>query len=519
MRPRLLHKDHDFDADHAKLWNEDALTQDLGLDTLFGTMSGGDEFLLDITKRVVFSSLENDPDAIRYRQAVLRDCLAQPDVARALYALTVEALAEEKKHWWLVGHREHADWVLHSSIGILEAYLPYLERLRDAARTHTPAFASDGWRALFETLQHELDNEYLEDVRDDLNELKFKRGALASARLGPGNQAREYVLHRIPRPKKRGLRLLTEPVPDAGPVAEWLIRHFGQQPDAYRFSVHPRDEAGSRALGELRERAASDVANALARSVDHVHGFFHALRKELAFYVACLNLHDALAKKGEPVSFPEPAPTTENALSFRGIYDAGLALRTSERVIGNDADADACDLVIITGPNQGGKSTLLRSVGLAQLMMQAGMFAPAQGFRASTRTSLLTHFKREEDKAMESGKLDEELHRMSQIVDHVTPHAMILFNESFAATNEREGSQIAREIVDALLDKRVKIAFVTHQYELAHGYYERRRDGTLFLRAQREDDRTRTYKLTPGEPLRTSFGEDLYDRIFRDAKP
>ena len=48
---------------------------------------------------------------------------------------------------------------------------------------------------------------------------------------------------------------------------------------------------------------------------------------------------------------------------------------------------------------------------------------------------------------MKSGKLDEELSRMSDIVDHITPHSMILFNESFAATNEREGSEIARQII------------------------------------------------------------------------
>lgn len=63
---------------------------------------------------------------------------------------------------------------------------------------------------------------------------------------------------------------------------------------------------------------------------------------------------------------------------------------------------------------------------------------------------------------MESGKLDEELSRMSGIVDHISSDSMVLFNESFAATNEREGSEIARQIVSALLEKRIKIFFVTH---------------------------------------------------------
>jgi DNA mismatch repair ATPase MutS len=127
----------------------------------------------------------------------------------------------------------------------------------------------------------------------------------------------------------------------------------------------------------------------------------------------------------------------------RGLYDPCLSLRLGNRVVGNDIDANGKHLVMITGANQGGKSTLLRSVGLAQLMMQAGMFAPARSFTADICHGLFTHFKREEDDTMTSGKLDEELARMSDIAEQITPHSQLLCNESFASTNEREGSEIA----------------------------------------------------------------------------
>ena len=104
------------------------------------------------------------------------------------------------------------------------------------------------------------------------------------------------------------------------------------------------------------------------------------LRTELAFYVGCVNLHEQLARKGEPTCFPLPVAAEERRLSFRGLYDVCLALSLDQRVVGNDANADNKDLVIVTGANQGGKSTFLRSVGLAQLMMQCGMFVPADSF-------------------------------------------------------------------------------------------------------------------------------------------
>jgi DNA mismatch repair ATPase MutS len=147
-------------------------------------------------------------------------------------------------------------------------------------------------------------------------------------------------------------------------------------------------------------------------------------------------------------------------------------------------------------------------------MMQCGMFTPAESFCANVCNSLYTHDKRKEDTTMKSGKLDEELSRMSDIVDHVTSNSLVLFNESFATTNEREGSEIGRQIICALLEKRIKVFFVTHLYEFAHGFYEKQMGHSIFLRAERQTDGGRTFKIIEGEPLQTSYGEDLYNRIF-----
>jgi len=127
---------------------------------------------------------------------------------------------------------------------------------------------------------------------------------------------------------------------------------------------------------------------------------------------------------------------------------------------------------------------------------------------------VFTHYRREEDAEMKSGKFDEELGRMSEIADHVAPDALILFNESFAATNEREGSEIARQMVRALLERRVKVFFVTHLYDFASGFSRLHLDRAMFLRAGRGPDGNRTFRLVLGEPLPTSYGADLYHAIF-----
>lgn len=81
------------------------------------------------------------------------------------------------------------------------------------------------------------------------------------------------------------------------------------------------------------------------------------LRNELAFYIGCLNLSAHPVQKGEPLSCPQPIFASERRLTFTGLYDVCLALTMKQRVVGNSVHADDKDLVIITGANQGGKST------------------------------------------------------------------------------------------------------------------------------------------------------------------
>jgi len=214
------------------------------------------------------------------------------------------------------------------------------------------------------------------------------------------------------------------------------------------------------------------------------------------------------------VCYPVPSALGTQRLAAEGLYDASLALTLDGPVTGNDVAADGRQLIMVTGANQGGKSTFLRAVGQAQLMLQAGMFAPARELSGSACSGLFTHYKREEDATMERGKLDEELDRMSAIADWIRPDGLLLCNESFASTNEREGSQIAREIIRALTEAGIRIVFVTHLYDLAESIRARGDGRVLFLRAQRETDGVRTYRLPEGDPLPTSYGEDLYQEAF-----
>ena len=518
MKAFLMYRDHDFDprqllaqrdkelryrgVDQNALrleqilpWNEAALRQDLGLDLLLDAMSVGDNFLLEAAKVAVMSSV-GELETIRYRQSAFSDAANNADVVKDIYQLAIDAIEGARKTYWGSTGRYPAG-TLYSAVETLQLFVKMLKRLRDIADGHAYKFVSDAFSRLFGMLKKELSDEYFADVEAHLVRLKFRNGVLVSARLGKGNKGTNYVL-RLPHDDNRG----------------WLTRLLSEQPPSYSFQLHPRDEAGAHALSIINDRGVNLVANALAQSTDHILSFFQMLRTELAFYIGCLNLRGRLQKIGEPMCFPTPAPVGERTLFFSGLYDVSLALSAEKRVVGNELDSDGRDMIVVTGANTGGKSTFLRSLGLAMLMMQAGMFVPAESFASEMSDGVFTHYKREEDSTMESGKWDEELSRMSEIVDHVKPNSIVLFNESFASTNEWEGSEIAQQIVDALLTKHVKVVFVTHLYNFARNVYNQKRGIACFLRAERRADGSRPFKLIEAEPLQTSYGEDLYSTIF-----
>lgn len=525
MTPRLLYPDRDFDwrwalqaatvraglrAGHRTAPpagfdpsaglppNADDLVRDLGLQPLLEAMAGEDDLVFEVSRRLLLEATCADPAVVAHRQAVLADCLDHPDAVLELYEVSLEA-ADKLKGRYLGVLARYPDWVPRESVGTLATLLGSLCRLRSAADRHAPGFRSEGWGRFFAALHRDLEDPYLAEMQHHLNALRLPHGLLWSARVGPGNKPTDFLLH----------------PPPEGPRT-WLERWtagFRRSRDGYTFELSPRDEAGVKALDALRDRALASAATAVGEAADHVRDFFSCLRAELAFYVGALRLHDQLRHRGYPVCLPSLTPQGYKLVA-RGLYEPVLALATDRTVVANDLEADGKRLVLVTGPNSGGKTTFLRSLGIAWLMAQAGLFVPAQSFAVSVCHGLLTHFKREEDPRLESGKFVEELRRMRTLVDLATPRSLFLCNESFSATNEREGSEIASQVLDALVEAGVRVFFVTHFFELADRFRTRRSGSVLFLRAERDAQGRRTYRVVEAEPLPTSHAEDVYQRVF-----
>ena len=121
-----------------------------------------------------------DPDEIRYRQAVLADCIEHEDAVRQLYAIAVDAL-ETERHTFHSIFASSPAMVLHGARELVQAFLGVLHRLRAAADADARSFRSEGFRRFFATIEHELTDEYFRQIERCPKELRFRNGVLISA--------------------------------------------------------------------------------------------------------------------------------------------------------------------------------------------------------------------------------------------------------------------------------------------------------------------------------------------------
>lgn len=494
MKAYLLYADRDFNWDVKEKEYQTVLAEDIQLEVIFRKMAGDDESIYDCVRKVILNPL-TDADEVIYRQEVFVDLIKNRWFFDAIDGINGRIKEKrEKSSGYASLLWDHPDSKVASGVEILTTYLDELKYLRKMAAENSGSFASSGFRAFFQRIENEMDEDFFRQVEENLSKCNFKDGVSIGMNIGEGLKSDKYALI-----EPDGMNM----------VERRLKRDKSVNSVSYKMDEPDTKEA----LTELREKGLNQTANALMQAADHVTGFFDMLNRELKFYKGAVNLMFYLNSLGVPVTFPKLYTGNIGIIDYSGLSDTALAIQKNSKVVGNEGHIGEKMSVVITGANQGGKTTFLRSIGQAILFCQAGIFVAAEKMSSGVYQGLCTHFRKEEDTTMKSGKLDEELSRLDKIVDILKPGMCVIFNESFASTNEREGSQIGWQVLKALEESGVRFFFVTHLYELSERI--RQNDSNaLFLRAQRLDDGSRSFKILEGYATRTGYGMDLFKQLF-----
>jgi DNA mismatch repair protein MutS len=192
--------------------------------------------------------------------------------------------------------------------------------------------------------------------------------------------------------------------------------------------------------------------------------------REIHFYLTYVRMIRPLIRAGLTFCFPEVSGTSKDAAvsdacdlvlarmlmpEGREVVRNGFSLRGPER------------LLVVSGPNQGGKTTFARMVGQLHHLAQIGCPVPATEARCRLPDRIFTHFEREEDITTLRGKLEDELVRLRPILDEATGDSLIIMNESFASTTLGDARFLGTQVIERLRRIGVLGVYVTFVEELA----------------------------------------------------
>jgi DNA mismatch repair protein MutS len=276
-----------------------------------------------------------------------------------------------------------------------------------------------------------------------------------------------------------------------GAVRDYLLT-FRDLPDSNHVEVE---------ISELVAKLFPEVFEALDRFCDEHRDFLDervaVFARELQFYVGYLDLLEPLAAAGLAFCFPEVTDRSKEVFAT-DTFDLALAnalVATGSPVVCNDfALGDPERIVVVSGPNQGGKTTFARTFGQLHQLAGVGCPVPGSGARLFFFDHLFTHFQQQEDPDELSGKLEHDLLRVHDILGRATGRSIIVLNEVFSSTTLHDARLLGRRVLEAIAELDALCVTVTFVDELA----SLPKTVSMVSTVDPDDPATRTFKVVRG---------------------
>jgi DNA mismatch repair protein MutS len=221
-----------------------------------------------------------------------------------------------------------------------------------------------------------------------------------------------------------------------------------------------------------------------------------AFDREVQFYLAYLEYLEPLRSSGLPVCYPAVSEQAKDVCA-RETYDVALAQKLVAQgvpVVRNDFDLEGSErVIVVTGANQGGKTTFARAFGQLHYLASLGCPVPGTEARLFLCDRLFTHFGREEQLADLRGRLEDDLLRMRSILDQATPRSVLILNEVFTSTSLLDAIFLSTEVLHRLEALDLLCVWVTFVDEIAS---MSDRTVSVVSNVLADDPTVRTFKIT-----------------------
>ena len=451
------------------------LLSDLNIDRILGLVTAG----LGDEARKLYGVFPADEEEAGYRRAIFRD-IKKDGVAQFFWdfqdILDEWSECAEKKEKFDVSFQKCV-WYIRE----VHAYISAVELLNEKLSAADPE--SEGMRSLVSLLKEYTGSEDYQSLKGTVNALYD-----------------ELMSFRVKITYTRDKFVVTEGT-GTGAYQESLYEHFDCKGTPFKSpflnDINASEiEYETAKLLMKKNKAFAEWAEAFySNAKEYVKEEILLLRKEVTFYTAYYRFMTEMQKRG----YVFTAGVTEGEkFSVYGLYDLALACAYSENgnvVVPNDAELkEGENFFVVTGPNQGGKTTFARSLGQLVFFYKMGLDVPAKKATLPFFGSLMTHFSVEESNATGRGKLMDELERLKPIMEKREENAFVVINELFTTAAHLDACQMGEKVLKYLVGEGAKGAYVTHLNELSKAD-----NSVVSLAAELDENLNRTYKIVRHE--------------------
>ncbi len=428
---------------------------DLNLDQVISALSKGRE---EYDLVPLLSVPLPDLDSIAYRQAVFRDLESEP--IRAAVESFASGMASMRHALGLVqklrNEFQRARWHLEA----VQEYGRAVPQLVQALGAAAPR--SDGLRSLLLYLRAYVDSGPFRSLVTDAGRLRSELDGITYCVLVEGR--------RVTVSRYSGEA-------DYGSEIEATFRRFPQGTTPNRQfrrtawdDMDPVEEEIQEQVARVFSSTFSSLRTFPARHPDFADPAVVRFDREVELYLAYLEMVRRLRAGGLEFSYPEVSDRSKQ-LDVRQAFDLALAekLRNQRaRVVVNDVVLGGPErIAVVSGPNNGGKTTFARMFGQLLYLARLGGPVPGSSARLFLTDRIFTHFERVERTTEMRGKLMDELVRVREILRDATDRSAIVLNETFASATVHDALFLGRRVLEEVRSRDALCVYVTFLDELS----------------------------------------------------
>jgi len=428
---------------------------DLRLDQVVAALTAGRE---EYDLAAFFYLPLREVEAVHYRHHVLGD-LEQESVLGAVREFA-GALHQMRQHLALMAKlhyvRQQQRWFLQAASVYCQAIRTFQEKLGGLE------LRSRGFRGLREYLNAYVRSAEFTTLTDDTGRVE---DALATVR---------YSIH------LRGNRVRVSQYEDEADMSAQIEHAFERfkQGAVKDYRARLREHAEMNhveaqildLVAKLHPEPFTELEQFSTRHERYLDETVGRFDREIQFYLAYLEYTEPLKRKGLPFALPRTSARSKD-VSATDTFDLALAAKLTgdgASVVRNDFHlSDGERILVVSGPNNGGKTTFARTFGQLHYLASLGLPVPGADVRLFLPDRIFTHFEREEEIETLRGKFEDELHRIHEILGHATSASLLIMNESFGSTTLRDAVLVGSEVVRQIIDLEALCVFVTFVDELS----------------------------------------------------